>query len=855
MAKGQTDTILSRGGTTVMHEVTVKASKILMVQDGDTLVYNADLLQMSSGTMLDELINSLPEARISPDGLISVKGEPVSELLIEGRDFFHGDPAIALRNLPAYTVKKVKVYRKVPRDAYLTRKDKGIKARNTDPLVMDIRLKPLYQNGIIANVESASGIPTQAWNKYLYLDRMFGLHYNKQRSLSGYASANNVNDKGTPHSKGEWKSNISDTGEHRHHIGGIDYTYTNPDNKMNVSGMFRLGNTISNQRQESSEMRFLEDGKLHNLSSSASDMRKNSATWSSQFFYPAKVLTIDFRPRVSIAKSKSKSGYRSASFSEQKEGNISDILDYIYNLNEDGFKSVPSAVNRQSRREYDENGSINIGFTARSTIKPSSFKSPLVVSIMCDFSSNTSTAISENLIDYTTPGMESVNKHQYCKSPSSRFTLNLEAAYTLWNFSNDIRSGNINLSILSDFQKTNHNNRLYDIDSIWHDIKWDASGEILDESELITHLDERNSYNVSTKEYNQNVNLNGVYNLSRDLGLDAMFKITLKSRHLYDNRISSDVNVSRNNLLATPSIGFHWKMLSFNYSFRTVLPELRDITGRIDDHDPMLIYTTNPSLQNSHIHTPSVGYSQHFDKNRASISIRGDFELINNAIKRMAFYNPQTGVTTIQTRNINGDWRTNIRSQYRHILGKQKRWQLSTAARISLENDNEYDRVISDAPLTRYKARLLRLNVETEINYNYQKWLLSLHGECKYQQTFGERQHFYSICYTHLLYGGVVKTPDFHGLSLTTDFFVQTDIGLYNTHLNRSYMIWNASLMYDLNERWGFIVEGSDLLQQLTSVSTGSSALGWTEIRRITRSSYFLLHVAYRFNLLPKKRQ
>ena len=192
-----------------MEELQVKASRILVVQKGDTLVYNADMLRLAAGAMLDDLINALPHAAIDRDGLITVKGEPIKELLIEGWDFFQGDPSVALKNLPAFTVHKVKVYRRMPRDAYLTRKAKGKKALATDLLVMDVRLKAKYQNGVLANLESASGVPTGSADRYLYLDRLFVLHYNERRSISAYAGMNNVNDDGEPHSGGIWRGRQS----------------------------------------------------------------------------------------------------------------------------------------------------------------------------------------------------------------------------------------------------------------------------------------------------------------------------------------------------------------------------------------------------------------------------------------------------------------------------------------------------------------------------------------------------------------------------------------------------------------------------------------------------------------------
>ena len=79
---------------------------------GDTIVYNADAFQLSKGSMLDALIEQLPGAELKDNGVITVNGKQVSSLLVNGKDFFRGDPKVALENLPAYMVNKVKVYEK-----------------------------------------------------------------------------------------------------------------------------------------------------------------------------------------------------------------------------------------------------------------------------------------------------------------------------------------------------------------------------------------------------------------------------------------------------------------------------------------------------------------------------------------------------------------------------------------------------------------------------------------------------------------------------------------------------------------------------------------------------------------------
>lgn len=71
-----------------LQEITVQASKILMVNKGDTIEYNASAFRLSEGSMLDALIRNLPGVKLDEYGRITVNGEFVSSLLVNGRDFF-----------------------------------------------------------------------------------------------------------------------------------------------------------------------------------------------------------------------------------------------------------------------------------------------------------------------------------------------------------------------------------------------------------------------------------------------------------------------------------------------------------------------------------------------------------------------------------------------------------------------------------------------------------------------------------------------------------------------------------------------------------------------------------------------
>ena len=130
-----------------LKEVTVKATKIKFYNRGDTLIYNADAFELEEGSMLDALVQQLPDVELKKGGEIYVRGKRVDELLLNGRDFFNKDRNIILENLPSYMVNQVKVYE---------REDEILKKSNPDNsklLSMNIQLKrKLWVSGNLVGI-------------------------------------------------------------------------------------------------------------------------------------------------------------------------------------------------------------------------------------------------------------------------------------------------------------------------------------------------------------------------------------------------------------------------------------------------------------------------------------------------------------------------------------------------------------------------------------------------------------------------------------------------------------------------------------------------------------------------------
>ena len=185
-----------------LKEVKVTATLVKMVMKKDTVVFNADAFQLAEGSMLDQLVARLPGVELRGNGQIYVNGRFVSSLLLNGEDFFKGDPSIALQNLPAYTVNPIKVYEKQSdRD-----KAMGLEKRGEQPLVMDVNLKKQYSVGWMANMDAGGGIEDR------YSAKLFGLRFSPRTRLTVYGNLNNITDLSSPDGNGNWNSNVNPVG-------------------------------------------------------------------------------------------------------------------------------------------------------------------------------------------------------------------------------------------------------------------------------------------------------------------------------------------------------------------------------------------------------------------------------------------------------------------------------------------------------------------------------------------------------------------------------------------------------------------------------------------------------------------
>jgi hypothetical protein len=93
----------------MLDAVTVEDVASRVTMKGDTSIYNADAFKVNRDADAKGLLDKMPGVT-SEGGNVSVQGERVQRVLVDGKEFFGNDPRVALNTIPAEIIDKIQVF-------------------------------------------------------------------------------------------------------------------------------------------------------------------------------------------------------------------------------------------------------------------------------------------------------------------------------------------------------------------------------------------------------------------------------------------------------------------------------------------------------------------------------------------------------------------------------------------------------------------------------------------------------------------------------------------------------------------------------------------------------------------------
>ena len=817
----------------------VRTSKIRMVVKGDTLIYNADAFQLAEGSMLDGLIKLLPGFQLR-DGQITVNGQYVSSLLVNGEDFFRGDPRVALENLPAYMVNKVKVYRKEHAWSFIT---KGKDERKEDlPLVVDVNLKREYAIGWVGNVGAGYGTADR------YLARLFGLRFTDHSRLALYANANNTNDTREPGTSGNWNANGSASGRTTMQTAGFEFLVKGDKDQWKYVGHAKIyhqntfnqsitatetfqptlpNSTFNRARREA-------EGSHFKVQTEQAYERKRDEG----FFNVFAALYYQHHHNNALSQggefsADPKDAYRAASLDSLFLSSSERLAKLLTNRQQ----------NQEKSREHAWSGRLSVSGLAKVPRTPDYYS----LDFNADFEHKTGTAFSAYQLHYgQSVQVPQTNEHQlrYIDAPSTRANASFQAYY---RYRPDWGSIHPTINIKESYQKGDRNS--YRLDRLGENAP--ALGLLPSTTAaLLQTLDAPNSYMASLNTLTGTLGLWSVIWLNKETSNGIRFdsKLVWTNDRLSYDRNTLHATPHRNTVVFLPSIAWSGDAFNVSYQWNCAYPDLQNLLDYVDNSDPLNIYRGNPHLQRSTTHRVALSRSWTKWREGKRFAIGADWDVTRNAIAHGQTYDTATGVRTFMPRNVDGNWHAAARMFWERPFDKERQTLFTSETKADFRNSVDY---------VTERSTVQNFAVQQNLRFNAKIKRVILDGSigARYWHATSARKNFQTINSFDVTYGLNIQLPLPGQFAFGTDCKLYQREGYSDASMNDLRFVANAHLEKTfLRGRLNVALEGYDIFGGLSNVTKVINAQGIVETWYNSLPSYAMIRVSYKLSQPPKKR-
>ena len=319
----------------------------------DTLMYNTDAFHVKEGALLEDLLKRMPGVDYDQsDGSLYVNGKRVSRILVEGEEFFGNDMSVAIKNLPAKMIKKIKTYQKKSDMAEMSGIDDG-----EEETVMDLSVKADMRVGWINNLDVAAGYPLDDNDytdvlKYLYNARLNVMRFQHDNNYTLTGNAQNS-------IRGGVSQNASGGFNFNQKIGEPIRRRTYP---LSINGNVRANTSKTSSASESYSETFTSQFTNNTFSNSRSANRNNNRSINADINLEWNIDTLRmlrFRPNFSLSESNNSSSSESVTLNQSPdEMGWTDILAQY----RDSLALHPEyGVNSNKRASMGHNHNYNVG--------------------------------------------------------------------------------------------------------------------------------------------------------------------------------------------------------------------------------------------------------------------------------------------------------------------------------------------------------------------------------------------------------------------------------------------------------------------------------------------------------------
>ena len=786
---------------------------------GDTTVINADAYRIPEGSNLEELVKKIPGLEYDRQNKTLVyNGLPIAEINVNGEAFFAGNHALALENLPADLVSRIKVYDKRSE----MEKFMGIKT-GEENYVLDLQTKKEFNGTLMTSVAAGKGN-----NKKKEAELISNFFKTGGENLSVIAKSGNRNM--TSANKDNRQDNVA-----------VNFL-KKFGKKIHLNGNVMYSNAINGNEGTSYYEQYLKTGNRYRYATSdRHNTNRMASTMLSMKWNIDKMTLLNLSGSFSAMKGTNGSDSRQATYNENPELDIT----APFNGEENGQTENDIRVNgiRMNSRSTSANRQyfLNADLTRRLNEKGSS----LGLTMQYSEGRGKNEAFSVSSTTYYQLqdewGNDSVlYRNQYYDSPNRnrKFSLGLILTQPLHK--------SLRAQLSYKFRRENQNNdrNTYDL-SRFFDGTDDEPLYTLPEGYEAAYTDSLSNRSRShTTAHEVALHLNYT---NRTWEINAGLSVVPERQSLDQKtgRIQADTLRTSVNYYPAVTVLWHKKKtrVQLSYEGDTKQPGLTELLTLTDNSDPLNITRGNPSLR------PSYNQRVRLEARDTKIGLNGDMTWANtvNSVTRAVTYNTQTGGIESYPVNVNGNW--NARATVRYQKRIKRRFSVTARTGASFSQNvsliNEEQQEMPERSTTHNTT----LNANLRLGYQPQWGGFDLTGDWRFRHSTNLLRE--TGDYTRDYRLGVNAYADLPGgIQLRSDVDYSFRNGTNITPGEDDQVVWNASLSWrflkqkkaELSFYW------ADILSQKKNFTRSVSSSGLSERHTQQIGSWFMLSFKYRFN-------
>lgn len=786
---------------------------------GDTTVINAGAYRIPEGSNLEELVKKIPGLEYDRQNKTLVyNGLPIAEINVNGEAFFAGNHALALENLPADLVSRIKVYDKRSE----MEKFMGIKT-GEENYVLDLQTKKEFNGTLMTSVAAGKGN-----NKKKEAELISNFFKTGGENLSVIAKSGNRNM--TSANKDNRQDNVA-----------VNFL-KKFGKKIHLNGNVMYSNAINGNEGTSYYEQYLKTGNRYRYATSDRyNTNRMASTMLSMKWNIDKMTLLNLSGSFSAMKGTNGSDSRQATCNENPELDIT----APFNGEENGQTENDIRVNgiRMNSRSTSANRQyfLNADLTRRLNEKGSS----LGLTMQYSEGRGKNEAFSVSSTTYYQLqdewGNDSVlYRNQYYDSPNRnrKFSLGLVLTQPLHK--------SLRAQLSYKFRRENQNNdrNTYDL-SRFFDGTDDEPLYTLPEGYEAAYTDSLSNRSRShTTAHEVALHLNYT---DRTWEINAGLSVVPERQSLDQKTGRMQADTLRTSVNYYPAVTVLWHKkktrVQLSYEGDTKQPGLTELLTLTDNSDPLNITRGNPSLR------PSYNQRVRLEARDTKIGLNGDMTWANtvNSVTRAVTYNTQTGGIESYPVNVNGNWNARATVRYQKRIKRRfsvtARTGASFSQNVSLINEGQ-----QEMP-ERSTTHNTTLNANLRFGYQPQWGGFDLTGDWRFRHSTNLLRE--TGDYTRDYRLGVNAYADLPGgIQLRSDVDYSFRNGTNITPGEDDQVVWNASLSWrflkqkkaELSFYW------ADILSQKKNFTRSVSSSGLSERHTQQIGSWFMLSFKYRFN-------